>query len=88
MKETTAYIVTSLREYENNEQYFGCDGIFLSEEAAKSLIAEDVAELREQYPDATYTENENRFELKDGVHRFVWQIETGVLPIELFLAPL
>lgn len=84
MNNHEVHIVTSLREYEDEEQYLGCDGIFATDKAARRQIAEDVAELLEQYPDATYLEGENRISLADGSHRFVWQIDVGYLPDELF----
>lgn len=84
MNEKNVYIITTLRKYEDDEEYFGCDGIFASEEAAKKQIDEDVAELRELYPDAVYSENENKFILQDGPHTFIWQLEFDALPDELF----
>ena len=84
MNEKNVYIITTLRKYEDDEEYFGCDGIFASEEVAKKQIDEDVAELRELYPDAVYSENENKSILQDGAHTFIWQLEFGALPDELF----
>ena len=84
MNEHQVYIVTTLREYENDEKYFGCDGIFASGREALALIKKDIAELRKEYPDASYQTTENQFILCDSSHKFTWQLEQGFLPAELF----
>ena len=84
MNDHQVHIVTTLREYEDGEMYFGCDGIFGTEQEALALIEEGVAELREEYPDASYQITENQFILCDSSHKFIWQLEQGFLPDELF----
>lgn len=84
MNEHQVIIVTTLRKYEDDEEYFGCDGIFASEDAARKQIEDDIKELLELYPDAKCTGDDESFILRDGAHTFIWQIEQGFLPDELF----
>lgn len=84
MNKHQVFIVTTLRKYENDEEYFGCDGIFASDDAVRKQIEDDIKELLELYPDAKRTYDDNSFILRDETHTFIWQIEQGFLPDELF----
>lgn len=68
------YVVTSLREYENDELYFGCDGVFASREAAKDYVKKDMNETVMQCT-APLFEMDDDYCIHDGNDLYRWQIE-------------
>lgn len=51
MEKTKVYVVSSLREYGNGEQYFGADGIFRTRQEAVEYIDGDVHETLMDFAD-------------------------------------
>lgn len=54
------YVVTSLRQYGNDETYFGCDAVFSTQFGAEEYVKKDMQELIREDPDlAEYADKEN-----------------------------
>lgn len=78
------YAVSSMRRYDNEEIYYGTDGIFSSREGALSYIREDMAEtaLSEGFSFDAKDVDLSRFrtdfsiEDPDTGHRFSWSLDT------------
>ena len=78
------YAVSSLRRYDNEEIYYGTDGVFPSREDALSYIREDMKEtaLSEDFSfspeDVDLSRFGKDFSIKDQDtgHRFSWTIDT------------
>lgn len=85
------YAVSSSRKYQDDESYFGTDGVYATEEEAKAYIEEDVADtIESDFGDDEYEREDdgNRIELSSADKVFVWQIEPIYVPREIIFRSL
>lgn len=82
MKTLEVYAVTTMREYQDGEIYFGCEGVRLNMKDARKLVADGITDIWDLYEDAVYSGDDNRFELRDGSHLFVWEIDQFSLQVD------
>jgi hypothetical protein len=86
MEKAHLFVVSSLREYGNGEQYFGTDGIFRSMSDAEAYIREDIAEtladfkdtFDEEIPESAIddvSDDYADFRIEYGDKYFAWKIE-------------
>lgn len=69
------YVVTSLRQYCNDETYFGCDSVFSTRHRAEEYVREDMQELISEDPDlAEYADKEN-YTINAPESCYKWEIE-------------
>lgn len=72
------YVVTSFREYENDEHYFGADAIFTDLVSAQGYVGCEIAAIMEEDPEIEYIldeSNPDKVWLSDGSHYFEWHID-------------
>lgn len=66
------FVVTSCREYADDERYFGCDGLFKTEAAARKYINDDMNQTLDTCSDEAWVDG---FEIHDGSDLYVWTLE-------------
>lgn len=66
------FVVTSCRAYENGELYFGCDGLFTTEAAARKYISDDMNETWDCCSDEAWMDG---FKIHDGNDLYTWCLE-------------
>ena len=70
------FAVVSFRQYENEERYYGCDGIFLTYDAAREYIMSDMKEtLSVECEDETLQADFDDFTIDACSHYYSWQID-------------
>lgn len=70
------YVVTSSREYENDERYFGCDGAFSSYEQAENYVINDMRDtLNEESGNEPLLFDQEDFVIETVNHRYRWCID-------------
>lgn len=75
------YAVSSLRMYENDEVYYGTDGLFASKEDAEAYIRHDIDETLDSNGMRESTEfSYAEMYIRDGSHYFAWQLELFEVP--------
>lgn len=75
------YAVSSLRIYENDEVYYGTDGLFASKKDAEAYIRHDIDETldsNDMRESAEFSYDE--MYIRDGNHYFAWQLELFAVP--------
>lgn len=70
------FAVVSFRQYENEERYYGCDGIFLTYDAAREYIISDMKEtLTAECEGETLQADFDDFTIDACSHYYSWQID-------------
>ena len=80
------YVVSSFRDYGDNEKYYGVDGIFDTEEQAEDYIRDDMEETNEMYEDYLTVKSGAdcyaEYILDMDEHYFSWRIDAfNELPV-------
>ena len=66
------FVVTSCREYADGERYFGCDGLFKTDDAARKYIHNDMSTTLDGCSDEAWVVG---FEIHDGNDLYGWKLE-------------
>ena len=79
------FVVTSLRQYENEETHFGCDGLFPDYDRAAAYVKSDMEETLQEQPELEQYADFDDFDIVGNGHCFKWQIEPAEIPMNIEL---